>query len=218
MSRSNRVFLFVTALLSIMAATRVTSTAVYNAADSPLIPATSLHRSADHYDQTPNVARSTLNTPTPAPSPTYCPVATPEPLWVEPVLSPTDQLTQTVVVNIGNGEAVTVTTASGVFTTTGNFGAAGNPALVPIDLLPGITHDLTVAAYVRATNSGGCPFGGYTLTTRQDRNGDALRIVQQGDAVQQGYLPLIERSAAVSMPTLTPLPTSLDNRFSIPEN
>jgi hypothetical protein len=150
-----------------------------------------------------------LVTSTATPSPTICPMATPEPLWVEPVLSPTDRLTQTVVVNIGNGEAVTVTTASGVFAVAGNFAAAGSPAHVPIDLLPGVVHDLTVAARVRTMNQGGCPFGGYTLTTQQDRNGVALRIVQQGAGVTQGYLPLIERSAVTPAPTLAPtlLPT-----------
>jgi len=147
-------------------------------------------------------------TPTPSPTPTFCPQATPEPLWVEPVVSPTDRLTQTIVVNIGNCETVTVTTASGVFTATGSFGAVGNPASVAIDLLPGVTHDLTVAARVRSSSSGGCPFGGYTLTTQQDRNGGALRIVQQAAGVQRGFLPVIQRSAATATPTPTPTATS----------
>ena len=134
-------------------------------------------------------------------------MATPEPLWVEPVVSPTDRLTQTIVVNIGNGEAVTVTAASGVFTATGSFGAAGNPARVAIDLLPGVTHDLTVAARVRSSGSGGCPFGGYTLTTQQDRNGGALRIVQQAAGVQRSFMPVVQRSAPT--PTSTPTPTAV---------
>lgn len=155
-----------------------------------------------------------LSTPPPTPSPTsppptFCPDATPEPLWVEPVISPTDLLTQTIVVNIGNGEAVTVTTALGVFTQTGVFGVAGNPARITIDLLPNSTHDLTVAARVRTIGGGGCTYGGYTLSTQQDRNGGALRIVQNNGAALTAYLPMVQRAAATATPTppATPTPT-----------
>jgi hypothetical protein len=40
---------------------------------------------------------------------------TPEPLWLDPVTSPTGELDQTIVVYIGNGETVTVTWESGTF-------------------------------------------------------------------------------------------------------
>jgi len=56
------------------------------------------------------------SSPTPVtPTPTLCPLATPEPLWVDLVTSPTDQLTQTITVYLGNGEAVTVTAESLLF-------------------------------------------------------------------------------------------------------
>ena len=101
------------------------------------------------------------------------------PLWVDPILSPTDQLIQTVRVYLGSGEMVTVTTESGNFTVSGNFGAMSNPALVNVTLLPDTTHNLTVTGRVKASVINGCPFGGYTLSTQMDRNGQPLIIIQQ---------------------------------------
>ena len=98
---------------------------------------------------------------------------------MEPVTSPTDLLSQTLIVRIGNGDAVTVTTASGVFTRTGNFSAYGNPALVELKLLPNVTHTLHVVAHVRRVAGwGGCTYGDYTLSTDRDRNGAPL-VIQQ---------------------------------------
>lgn len=134
------------------------------------------------------------SSPTPSPTPTLCPLATPEPLWVEPVISPTGLLKQTITVGIGNGEAVTVTAESGVFTATGSFGAYGAPALVPIDLLPETTHRLQVEARVRTVYQWGCQYGGYTLSTFRDRYGAPLVIeqVRVTDTPRPRlYLPLI---------------------------
>jgi hypothetical protein len=105
-------------------------------------------------------------------------MATPEPLWVDPVLSPTNLYTQTITVYIGHGEAVTVSAESGVWAAYGDFGASINPARVDIQLLPNTTHHLTVQAQVRRTEVGGCPYGGYVLTTTRDRYGAPLDIVQ----------------------------------------
>jgi hypothetical protein len=113
------------------------------------------------------------------PTPTLCPLSTPELFMVEPVVSPTGLLTQTVTVRIGNGVAVTVTAESGVFTTAGSFDAYNHPALVEVALLPNTTHHLRVFATVRTVNQGGCIYGGYTLSTDRDRHGAALTIVQQ---------------------------------------
>ena len=55
------------------------------------------------------------NTPPGAITPTLCPQATPEWLRVRPVTSPTNELQQTILVDINNGEWVRVTTASGTF-------------------------------------------------------------------------------------------------------
>lgn len=133
--------------------------------------------------------------PTPSPTPTMCPMTTPEPLWVEPVISPTGLLTQTVTVRIGNGEAVTVTAESGVFTATGSFSVYG-PARVPIDLLPETTHHFEVQARVRTVYQWGCKYGGYTLSTSRDRHGAPLVIEQvRASATPRPrlYLPLILR-------------------------
>ena len=113
-------------------------------------------------------------------TPINCPQATPEFLWVEPVTSPTDQLAQTVTVHMGNLEVVTITTESGVFT------ATGQPAHVEVALMPNKSHHLQVDARVAEIWSGGCRFGGYTLHTRRDRNGNLL-IIEQGQA---GPLPV----------------------------
>lgn len=134
------------------------------------------------------------DTPTSSPTPTRCPSATPEPLWVEPVISPTGLLTQTITVRIGNGEAVTVTAESGVFTTTGSFNSYGAPALVPINLLSETTHHLQVQARVRTVYQWGCKYGGYTLSIWKDRYGAPLVIEQVLATVTPRarlYLPLL---------------------------
>lgn len=120
---------------------------------------------------------------------TPCPLATPEPLWVEPVISPTDALTQTITVFIGNGEAVTVTAESGVFDVFGAYTAFSAPAEVDVDLLPGVTHHLQVVARVRPVWNGPCPYGGYSLSTQRDREGRPL-VVRQGAWIHY-FLPLI---------------------------
>jgi len=113
-------------------------------------------------------ARFSAVTPTPYP----CPQATPELLAVEPVTSPTGELSQVVWVHMGNMEAVTITTESGVF---------GAPdGRVEVALLPNTTHHLSVEARVkRITDWWGCHYGGYSLHTTRDRNGAPLIIVQE---------------------------------------
>ena len=67
--------------------------------------------------------------PTPTPTQGMCPQATPELLSVAPVSSPTDELTQTITVYIGNGERVEVVSEAGTFTAEGSF-SRENPARV----------------------------------------------------------------------------------------
>ena len=107
-------------------------------------------------------------------SPTECPVATPEFFTVEPVTSPTDQLTQVITVDLGNGETITVTTESGVFTAPFDT----FPKEIAIDLLPNTTHNLTVEGRVREVVQGDCTYGGYVLSTTTDRNAAPLVIEQ----------------------------------------
>jgi hypothetical protein len=148
-----------------------------------------------------------LSTPTPTStataSPTICPRATPEPLWVEPVLSPTQLLTQTIVVRIGNGRAVTVTSEAGVFAAYGSFSAFSNPAEVLVELLAEQTNHLSVAAYVGPVTVGDCPYGNYTLRTSFDRNGGPLAILQVAAAT-----PTPTPTAGHTPNAPTPTPTA----------
>ena len=106
-----------------------------------------------------------------------CPQATPEFFTVEPVTSPTDQLTQAITVDLGNGETITVTTESGTFTAPFDT----FPKVITIDLLPNTTHNLTVEGKVREVVQGDCTYGGYVLSTTTDRNGAPLVIEQTGE-------------------------------------
>jgi len=143
-------------------------------------------------------------TPTRTPTPTLtktatstlCPQATAEPLWVEPVTSPTDQLSQVITVRAGNSDSVTVTLESGSFTVTGNF-FTSNPALVNITLLPNTTHHLTVSAHIKQTIMNGCTYGNYTLSTGNDRFGSPLTIVQSNTST------LTPTSTATSIPSVS---------------
>lgn len=103
-----------------------------------------------------------------------CPQATPELLQVEPITSPTNQLAQAITVQMGNCEAVTITAESGTFT-----GVCG-PGGVEVDLLADTAHYLEVVAKVREiVDTNGCAYGGYTLRTNRDREGNPL-VIQQG--------------------------------------
>ncbi len=130
-------------------------------------------------------------TPTATPNCALNPPPTPEPLWVDPVTSPTSLLAQTLKVYLGRGREITVISEAGRTTITGNF-AAATPALVTIPLLPNTTHNLLVQGRVEYVS--GCF---YTLTTRTDRYGAPLVIVQQG-------------------PTETPTPTATRTPTSTP--
>lgn len=115
----------------------------------------------------PTTLPPTVASPTSYP----CPQPTAEYLAVEPVTSPTGELSQVVTVHMGNLEMVTITAESGVFTAT--------DAWVEVALLPNTSHHLEVEAKVRrVTGFGDCTYGGYTLRTTTDRYGAPLVIVQ----------------------------------------
>ena len=126
----------------------------------------------------PTITETVGPTETAEPSATDCPQATAEPFSVDPVTSPTDQLTQVITVYIGRGEEVRVVTESGTFTVTGS----GGPFLVEISLLPNTVHHLEVFAKVRrgpgSSPVENCVYGGYTLSTTTDEQGAPLTIVQ----------------------------------------
>ncbi len=132
--------------------------------------------------------------PSPSPAraaPLACPPpATPEPLWVDPVTSPTTLLAQTLHVTLGRGRAITVTSEAGTAVVTGTF-SASVPVSVSIFLRPNITHHLTVQGLVEY--QAGCF---YSLSTQYDRYGAPLIIVQQLQ-VPPTYLPLVMRNLGV---------------------
>jgi TolB protein len=134
-------------------------------------------------------------TPTPTAT-TNCalnPPPTSEPLWVDPVTSPTSLLSQTLQIYLGHGREITVSSEAGVTTVTGTF-SSGTPALVPIPLLPNTTHHLSVQG--RVEYIAGCY---YTLSTGTDRHGAPLTIVQQGPTSSP-------TPTATQTPTATPTP------------
>ncbi len=133
----------------------------------------------DDQIETPTPTQQATATSTPTPFP--CPAATPEPLWVEPVQSPTNLLTQTIVIKAGNSERVEVDTGFDSYSMSGNFDSFNNPAEVEITLMAGQTHQLTVSSRVKEVMQGDCSYGGYTLSTTFDRNGDPLEIIQEGE-------------------------------------
>jgi len=96
-------------------------------------------------------------TPTPTPEPVFCPQATPVAFIVDPVISPTDQLSQ--VIAGTSGGSVTVTTQSGTFTATGGYQFSVN-----VTLLPNTTNYLEVVADVAIVRRGDCTYGGYSLS------------------------------------------------------
>jgi hypothetical protein len=107
-----------------------------------------------------------------------CLAATPEPFWVEPVTPITDEAEVMVEVHIGNGEKVTVVTETGAWMEVGPFGV-NQPALVRVRLVPDTTHHLEVTAWVaETTGPGGCKQGGYTLSTKVDKYGVPLLVMQ----------------------------------------
>ena len=105
-----------------------------------------------------------------------CPVATPEPLSVEPIPGQTDALTLEVVVHAPGSDRVwIVIPQSGVFVAEGDF--AEEPARVEVRLLPNTEHHLQVNAHVKTTTDGECRYGGEVVTTSTDADGMPLIIV-----------------------------------------
>ncbi len=134
-----------------------------------------------------------LDTPTNTPTP--CPKATAEPMAVEPVITLTQEFSQTIIIRLGNGEVVTVTSESGVYSKADSFGFVSNPALVDIWLLPNTTHHLAVYGKVRQVNVDGCLYGGYTLFRDVDRNYNPL-VITQVSSIEfnyQAFLPVISK-------------------------
>ncbi|MGE5221011.1 MAG: hypothetical protein ACM3PY_01150, partial [Omnitrophica WOR_2 bacterium] len=128
--------------------------------------------------------RSGTPSPEPANTEPVCPQPTAEPFYIEPVTSPTNQITQTLRITIGNGEAISVTNDMG------SFYAPASAGKVIVVLAPDQVNELTAYGKVRPMG-GECHYGGYTLSTRVDRLGNPLIIVQGGAALKRNYLTRI---------------------------
>jgi hypothetical protein len=144
---------------------------------------------------TPTATTAPTQTPSPTALPTLtetpaCPnPATPEPLWVAPVISPTNLQSQTISVTLGRGREVSVTSPAGTVSLKGDFSLA-QPVELLVPLVPNIANELVVNG--RVEFAPGCF---YTLQTRVDRSGNPLVIVQG--------------SASVPDVTVSPLPPPL---------
>lgn len=123
------------------------------------------------------------------PSPTCPPTGTPSHLWVEPVDSPTYDLSQVVTVTMDGCDQVTIAAESGHFTGT----CVGGWALVNVRLLPNIEHHLHVTGCVPLWWWGVCYYGGYCLSTTSDREGNPLTIRQVCGLCYSYYLPLVAK-------------------------
>lgn len=132
-----------------------------------------------------------LTTVTALPLPTAsCPnPATPEPLWVDPVVSPTNLLTQKISVTLGRGRELSITSNAGTVTQQGEFSVA-QPVVLEVPLAPNISNELLVTGKVEYA-----PNCFYTLQTRVDRMGQPLVIVQTS-----GALPNLTPTVSVTAP------------------
>ncbi|MFN8489082.1 MAG: cohesin domain-containing protein [Caldilineaceae bacterium] len=182
----------------------------------------------------PTPTSTPTNTPTntamvtPSNTPTLTPTATPTSnrppcppdAQVEPVISPTNGLTQTIVVNGQAGASVSVSTVSGAFNA-----ITSAPYQIPIQLLPNTVHTLTVTLdYHRV---GGSPPSYCRQTITRDRLGALLVITQRTATATptptNTLTPTPTKTAtstatktatstptasATAMPTVTPTPTS----------
>jgi hypothetical protein len=120
--------------------------------------------------------------PTPTPTQIHCPVPTSEsPPRVEPVTSPTDGQTQTIIIGPGNFDGAWVASESGIF-----YGTNA----ITINLLPGVAHHLTVTTHIRVRYAGVCKYGGYNTSTTADRLGNPLVIKQSSDPVPTQQCPV----------------------------
>jgi WD40 repeat protein len=143
----------------------------------------------------------------PTVTPNYpCPVPTQElPPRVDPLTSPTGQLSQVVHILPGNYDEATVEAESGTFTGVFN-GAEG--ASVEVKLLPNTIHHLKVTVHVRLVTYGNCSYGGYSMSVVTDLQGQPLVIVQGKPAaplpVSEAFGPgNIDRLRLLSRITLT---------------
>jgi len=164
-------------------ATATVQIAVLDASPTPP-PAISAAPPATATDAPTDMPTDVPPTVSPTTSAPACPnPATPEPLWVDPVMSPTDLSSQKVSVILGRGKEIAISSEAGMIRLQGDF-STGRPVELDVPLAPNAENHLVVTGTVEYAP--GCE---YTLQTRVDRNGSPLTIIQNS--------------------TLTPPPTTL---------
>ncbi|MBI4672529.1 MAG: hypothetical protein HY741_12800 [Chloroflexi bacterium] len=122
--------------------------------------------------RTPSRTPSPTNTALAGATPTCPNPATPEPFWVDPVVSPTNLLSQKISVTLGRGREISIANEAGTITQRGEFSVA-QPVVIEAPLRPNATNHLVVSGKVEYAP--GCF---YTLSTQIDRLGNPLVIVQ----------------------------------------
>ena len=124
--------------------------------------------------ETPLPSATLPPTVTALPTPTAgCPnPGTPEPLWVNPVVSPTNLLVQEISVMLGRGREISITGERGTVTQQGQFSVA-QPVTIQVPLAPNTLNRLLVTGRIEYA-----PNCFYTLQTRVDRTGHPLEILQ----------------------------------------
>lgn len=130
-------------------------------------------------------------TATPMATATMCPLATQEIFIIDPVTSPTSELSQTLVVRLGRGEWVRATGPGGTVTVTSPDLDGFFRATVP--LAANTTNDILVEGKVEMVGTPGetCVYGGYILNR-------TVSIVQENAT-----------ATAIPTPTSTPAPADL---------
>jgi hypothetical protein len=123
------------------------------------------------------------------PNPYPCPLATAElPPQVDPVISPTGLITQTITARFHNAEKMTVLSDTGSFSTN-----CSGLCQVTIFLKPNTTNNLTVVGKYREIVQGDCVYGGYSLSTDSDKDGNPLAIEQVNGTLYSLSLPILIR-------------------------
>lgn len=138
---------------------------------------------------------------TPSITPTVmCPQPTQAAVWVEPVTSPSNLLTQEIVISAAGMDSASVS----VGTTTYTQAVTSSPARIVINLQPNTTHTLTVGAHIqKTTTSAGCTYGNYWVSATRDRLGGALTIVQSSGPTAT----MTSTATATFTPTITQTPS-----------
>lgn len=164
--------------------------------------------------------RTPTRTQTPATPTDFCPQSTPEPLYVESVISPTNLQTQDVRIYSYRFDWIQIEYEAGKVYANGPFGGI---TVIKISLLPETTHHLKVTVQVKGYTVGHCVYPPYQLSTTVDKRGKPLVIHQTRKIYQQtvtaispGFPSPTRTLYPTATPTRTPFPTLPGERTPMP--